>query len=671
MRIGKELYENNTNIAQPCNINNKQNLPAFKASGGMAGTLNLFGQTMQNIENGGFLVSFIIQDALGMTVPRVGTAFLRDKDVTGEYNVQEGLEVLGREGITGPCMMAIAPAMFALAAKFGKSTSVNSQLIKRFGNSLKDFVKNPNFDKTLLNNSNKFKQEFYRTNIREILHNTVGKENVTEDSIKYILDCISRYEKIPADAKLKRNIFGFTNKNKYRKGCLKEISDYINNIKFSTSSELGMLDKVKVGSNNLNDIRTFSTSNAIESMIKYSDDAISLNKHLNSLDSSMAENIKNSSLAKRFITNITTIITTLSVLSLLPKLYIKSDVSPGARTAMLLKENQLNSQKSEQNNNANPQDAEESAQNRNEVSFHGKKPDNSWLSKLGKKLSKFMDKEFVANELEYNGHNFTNSLMAGLSLFGLLAPRGLKAYKRAQVDEDGKKDLTELYEILIRDISSSLSVVFAVPMLTRAAVTSYENQSGFVLMHKDRTKHGFATAIDLLNPYSSSHVLKNSEIDSLYNHIDSKEKMLNFCKYIDENGGDLQKIISKSENANIVFNDKGIKLSEIEKLSKKEKNEKIIKFFKEFGNNKDMDKKSVDGMISKLMKGSATKPGKNKILGFARGLNSVPGVITTFIISPVLLGWFIPRLTYANTRRIHEKKEREKENKTKSINTAV
>ena len=48
----------------------------------------------------------------------------------------------------------------------------------------------------------------------------------------------------------------------------------------------------------------------------------------------------------------------------------------------------------------------------------------------------------------------------------------------------------------------------------------------------------------------------------------------------------------------------------------------------------------------------------NKITTFARGLTSVPGLLTTFFISPYLLGWFIPRLTYANTIRIHEKQDR-------------
>ena len=93
-----------------------------------------------------------------------------------------------------------------------------------------------------------------------------------------------------------------------------------------------------------------------------------------------------------------------------------------------------------------------------------------------------------ARELEYNGHNFTNTLMAGLSLIGLILPRGLRAYQRAQVDENGKKDLTEVKEIALRDGLSSLSVVFAVPILTKTFVSLYEKSSGFVLTHKDLTR---------------------------------------------------------------------------------------------------------------------------------------------------------------------------------------
>ncbi len=656
MKIQRVIPENGTQSQQ----NTKQQqavAPNFKAGFG-AGALNASGSTMQWIEDGGFLVSFLIQDALGMTAPRVGAAFLRDKEVTGQYNMQEGFEVLGREGLTGPCMMAVAPIMFALAAKTGRSTSVNSQLIKRFGNSLKEMLAKPEFDRTLLNNKDKFKQEFYVKNLREILENTLGKENVTDDSIKFILEQISKYEKIPANAVLPKNLFGIKSKGKYKDQRIAEIANHINNIKYSTKSDLELLDRLKVGSK---DTKIFSTKNAIEAMIKYSDDAIALNKNLAKLDESMAESIKDKSIAKRFIANISTMATTLGVLSILPKLYIRSDVAPGARTAMKLKEAKL--AEAESKNKQSETNIDDESKN---VSFKGKNPNKSWLDKLGKKLSKYTDKDFVANELEYNGHNFTNTLMAGLSLFGLLTPRGLKAYNRAQVDENGKKDLSELYEILIRDVSSSLSVVFAVPMLTRLAVTGYEDKSGFVLMQKDRSKSKLKSYFDLINPYSKAHVLKNSEINSLYNGVDSKEKLMNFCKYIDNNGGDLQKILAKSEHANTIFNDKTMKLSDMANLSKKEKNAKIMSFFDKLGKDGSIEKKNLDEMITKLMKGSSPKT--NKILGFARGLNSVPGIITTFLISPYLLGWFIPRLTYANTRRLHEKAEQEK---TQKINTAA
>ena len=571
-------------------VNNKpQKSPAFRA--GMTDMLNMSGNLMQGIENSGFLGSFLIQDFCGMTIPRTAAGFLRDKEHTGHYNMQEGKEVFGREGLTGPCMMAVAPLSLLIAAKFGRTTSVNTQLIKRFGNSLKEILTNPNFDKGLLKQPERFKQEQ-----------------------------INNMEKIPADAKLKK----FRGKAKYRSECMNNIMEHIDNIRYSTSSDLNMLQKVKFGSDKLDCKKAFSTKNTIDAMIKYSDDAIIVNKHLDKLDELSAESIKNKSLAKRMITNISMMAATLGVLSVLPKIYARSNTAPGARKV---------DQKTQDYN----------------IAFEGRKPNAGILEKLGKIINKNKN-DFVSNELEYNGHNFTNTLMAGLSVFGLLAPRGLRAYSRAQVDEDGKKDLTELWEIVLRDLTSSLAVVFAVPMLTRACVTSYEKKSGFVLMQKDRSSQSkLKTSLDLLNPYSKAHVLTNSEINSLYNNIDTKDKMLNFCKYIDKNGGDLQKIISKSEHAEEIF-----KISSLNGLNKAEKNKKIISLVEKF------DKSNADEIIKKLMK-AVGKAKSNKITTFARGLTSVPGLLTTFFISPYLLGWFIPRLTYKNRRRIHEKQDRERE----------
>ena len=41
----------------------------------------------------------------------------------------------------------------------------------------------------------------------------------------------------------------------------------------------------------------------------------------------------------------------------------------------------------------------------------------------------------------------------------------------------------------------------------------------------------------------------------------------------------------------------------------------------------------------------------------------MPGLISTFLISPVLLGVLIPKLTYFNTRKAHMKMAQEKEQK--------
>ena len=123
--------------------------PNFK---GIDSLLSSAGFVMNGIEKGGFLTSFLIQDTLGMTAPRVGAGFLRDKEVTGKYNKQEGFEVLLREGLTGPLMMAVAPTSLLIAAAFGRTTSVNTRLIRRLGENLKDLLLKSDIDNTIIKN---------------------------------------------------------------------------------------------------------------------------------------------------------------------------------------------------------------------------------------------------------------------------------------------------------------------------------------------------------------------------------------------------------------------------------------------------------------------------------------------------------------------------------------
>ena len=620
----------NADTAMP--VNN----PSFKSGAGLIGGL---GNMMQGMQNGGFLVSFLVQDCLGMTLPRVATGFTRDYEVTGKLNMQEGKEVFLRESLSGPLMMAVAPAMMILAAKFGKSTNINTKLIKRYGADFKEYISKANFDKSLLNNKTKLKEKYLQHSIREMLENTLGKENVKDADIKYLLEQLKDYEKIPQSIQNKSRKF----KKNFKKQAMENAVKRINDRYYETTSNLENLGKVKVGK--ADNLTTVKSEEALDSLLKYTDDVITNNKKLSSFTADNADEFMNKAVAKRFLTTISTVAATLGVLSVVPKIYAKSDVAPGAQTAMIQKENAAKSvetEKKEENNNDN------------NVSFKGKGGgcSSSILAKLGKFLREKLGDKFATN-FEYDGHNFTQALMLALSGGGLLLPRGIKAYKRAQVDENtGKKDKTEIYEILIRDLCSSLSVVFAVPMLTRGIVSSYEDKVGFVLMQKDRTKTGFKKFIDTINPFSESHVLSLKELNYLYGGVNSRNKMLNFCDYINKNDGDLAKIFAKSEFSEAVFNKNTFELKSIENLSKKEKNAKIINLFK---NTKDKKLLSDDN-INKLMNGVNKSKGKTKMLSFAKGLNALPEALAMFVISPIILGWLIPELTYANTRRINAKK---------------
>lgn len=596
--------------------------PSFKSIG-MSSVLGLSSSIMQWIESKGYLVSFLIQDGLGMTAPRVWTGFHRDKEITGEYNVQEGLEVLGREGITGPYIIGVAPAILALTGKFCKSTNTNTRLIKRLGANLKEMISKPEFDKSIKNDAQKFKNEFYKYNLSKIYKDTVPNDTKSEETINYL---VAEFEKYNSKDK------------KASKEALNNIVEKINNKMVENSDSLYSINKVYVGTDSTK--TAFSSGEVIRALKDFGEDAIANNSAASSIDASAVDNIKNNFAAKRLLTNIANIVVTLGGLSILPKLYAPSDVAPGAKTMAHLQH---------KDGNNNTKDA-------SNPSFKGKGINtDGFFAKFGKLITKYTP-EKLHELLEYTGYNFSKTTFALLATLGLLLPRGKRAWDRAQIDENGKRDMTEINEILLRDTVSSLSVVFAVPLLTKMMVRSYEDKLGFILTNRASDgKNAFRRAMDVINPYSDLEVLSVADLDAIYGNIDSKAKLLNFSKFVNSKGGDLEKIISKSENSNVMFNDKTFTLESIKNLSKAEKNKKIIELFERID---EADPHVKEG-ISKLMKGSGNIK-HNKIAKMARGLNSLPGFISTVFISPVLLGILIPMLTYHNTRKANAKKMAEK-----------
>lgn len=590
---------------------NKKN-PSFKS---MMPILGATGSIMQWIESKGYFVSFLIQDGLGMTTPRVWTGFHRDKEITGKYNKQEGFEVLGREGLSGPYIVGVAPVVLALSGKFCKSTNTNTRLIKRFGESLKSMVKNPGFDNSIKQDKNKFKQAFYKYNLEAIYKNSVPNDTNANETLDILLKEFSIFDS--GDKKAKET-------------ALNNITETINSKIQETSSNLYNINKLYVGNSDTK--QAFGMKETLLALKDFADDAIKNNSNSASIDEKAAENIKNNFATKRLGVNVANIAITLTGLSYLPKLYAKSDVSPGAAALEQAKKQQQNTQ--------------------SDVSFKSKGINNDGiLAKIGKFITKHTP-EKMQELLEYTGYNFSKTTFALLATLGLLLPRGKRAWDRAQIDENGKRDMTEINEILLRDTVSSLSVVFAVPMLTKMIVKSYEDKVGFVLTNRASDgKSGFKKFLDIINPYSDLEVLSVADLDSIYGNIDSKKKFKIFAEFVDKKGGDLEKIISKSDNANLAFNEKNFSLDSIKNLSRNEKNKKITELFNSLS----------DETIKKIMKGS-DEIKHNKIAKMARGLNSLPGFISTVVISPILLGALIPMLTYHNTRKANAKKLQQMQN---------
>lgn len=594
------------------NVQKVQN-PAFK-SVGMASVLGMSASLMQWIESKGYLVSFLIQDGLGMTAPRVWTGFNRDKELTGQYNMQEGFEVLGREGITGPYIIGVAPAVLAVTGKFCKSTNTNTRLIKRMAQNMKTMISKPEFNHSIKNDAEKFKNEFFNYNISKIYKDTVPNDKKAEETIKYLQEEFAKYN---------------SKDKKIRNAAQQNIVTKINDKIAENSTNLFAVNKVVVGEGGTK--TSFATAEVLRAIKDFGEDAVTNNPAHAAIDRSAIENMKNNFAAKRWFTNVANIAITLGGLSVLPKLYARSDVSPSAKA---LEHMQHKDDKS------------------SEVAFKGKGVNNGgFFAGLGKIITKYTPEKWQ-ELLEYNGYNFTKTTFALLSTLGLLLPRGKRAWDRAQIDENGKRDMTEINEILLRDTVSSLSVVFAVPMLTKALVRSYEDAKGFILTNRASDgKNFFKKAMDIINPYSDLEVLSVADLDSIYGNIDSKAKLMNFSNFVAKKGGDLEKILSKSENKNVMFNEKTFTLESIKNLSKDEKNKKIIELFKGIS---DTDIGAKEG-IAKLMKGSGNIK-QNKIAKMARGLNSLPGAISTVFISPVILGILIPMLTYHNTKKANEKK---------------
>lgn len=642
---------NSDNITNTKKNKSNQN-PNFKGIG--SAIMNGTGWMMSGIENGGFITSFLIQDTIGMTAPRTGRGLYRDREKGTKFkdlNFKEAAEVFIREFFSGVLMMTAPIAIFIATKKFvGKSTFTNTGLLKKMGKNFTEAVKNKNVGDSAKN----IKNSFYRNTITEFVENTVpnvkGKAQATE-IINKLHGHVTKIDELEPQLKnAKGNKFTdkflniFRNKeNKVRseKDLIKEQiksakNDFfkdLNDFHTSNSSEFNLVNKVKLNN------ETYRASDVFDAMRGYASD-VARNNDIATLTEDAAKSIETSTMAKRIVSTAAASAGTIASTSIIPSIYaMLNPVPPGALDTGCHNPDHDHMPKQKEQ----PVKANNTTEAQKSPAFKG----------LGNALK----------HLQFDGNQLTPALMMVLAGGGLVYPRVRTAVKRAPVDEDGKKNLIEVPEILARDLTSITTVTFAEPILSKAMVNAYKEKSGFVLTTKPKENmSGFRKVLDALNPFSSIKPYNSKDLKEIYT-IDSKAKLMNFAEFINNNDGNLVKVFYKLKNGKKLFAGTVADFDVISKLDKKAANSKIIEVIAE---------KFTEGSVKEFMEPKKVlKNGKvalNDMYKTARNLNCAPKFLNTIILVPVFLGLVLPKFVYGITAKNRKKMELEKQAKAAQKN---
>lgn len=98
-------------------------------------------KTFKFTERGGFFLEFLIVDTFSMIAPRVIVGLDRDRDKTGQLNIQAGAEEAGRELLSGPSMNLIPMAIASIAAhKFMPAVKMKTETLEGLNHNLNNLV---------------------------------------------------------------------------------------------------------------------------------------------------------------------------------------------------------------------------------------------------------------------------------------------------------------------------------------------------------------------------------------------------------------------------------------------------------------------------------------------------------------------------------------------------
>lgn len=596
-----------------------------------AGSFNPVVTVMDAIDKGGFAASFIAQDGIGMVAPRIYEGLNRNRqtDENGKKTGPLNWEFARREGIreilSGPSAFLIPLGILTIIKKAsGTANNVHVDHINILGKNFSDFaVKNP----TQLKNPAEFKKGYYAQVFENIFNNSTDKSFNVKEKAQHFADKL-------VEAETKRV-------NKDRKGAGKIQSELIEEYmkirkQFASpsSDELGVIlkseEKNKTVSSNIKRI--------IQSLSDYSGDALAkTNKYISSQsghtaeelakDGSLAKYVKNFNLHRagtRVLSNFGMWGAVVAFYTLIPKLYnmgLKHD--PGLKG--------LESEDKADNTVPKTKVKDENKKGK-DVAFKG-----NFASGIGSNAVKdgFLGKLF--NKFEFNGASMSVPGMLTL-LFGFCLP---PRYINAKSDKEKK-------EIVVRDVSSFTAILFAAKAMARGFSDAFAKISGLALNVKpeDHNKSILHKVKNYFTAGAGIDVLTSEQIASKYSNIeDYKEGINGFFNFLEENGGDVKKVLNIDKNV-------------------KTQAEKIMT---DFGGGKSLKDATLEEIHTafKKAKGSDAleniytvfKSKDNRFINRAKTFNSAFGFASTLVLVPMFMMWLARYCESMTKKAIAKEKE--------------
>ena len=596
-----------------------------------AGSFNPVVTVMDAIDKGGFAASFIAQDGIGMVAPRIYEGLNRNRqtDENGKKTGPLNWEFARREGIreilSGPSAFLIPLGILTIIKKAsGTANNVHVDHINILGKNFSDFaVKNP----TQLKNPAEFKKGYYAQVFENIFNNSTDKNFNVKEKAQHFADKL-------VEAETKRV-------NKDRKGAGKIQSELIEEYmkirkQFASpsSDELGVILKSEEKNKTVNS----NIKRIIQSLSDYSGDALAkTNKYISSQsghtaeelakDGSLAKYVKNFNLHRagtRVLSNFGMWGAVVAFYTLIPKLYnmgLKHD--PGLKG--------LESEDKADNTVPKTKVKDENKKSK-DVAFKG-----NFASGIGSNAVKdgFLGKLF--NKFEFNGASMSVPGMLTL-LFGFCLP---PRYINAKSDKEKK-------EIVVRDVSSFTAILFAAKAMARGFSDAFAKISGLALNVKpeDHNKSILHKVKNYFTAGAGIDVLTSEQITSKYSNIeDYKEGINGFFNFLEENGGDVKKVLNIDKNV-------------------KAQAEKIMT---DFGGGKSLKDATLEEIHTafKKAKGSDAleniytvfKSKDNRFINRAKTFNSAFGFASTLVLVPMFMMWLARYCESMTKKAIAKEKE--------------